>query len=177
MRSPSTVLTVSVTGSPGTTPSQPSARGREHPFDHGVGDERSRGVVHEHDEHVVGDLGEGRANRLGSRRAARDGGDDLAGGELLGEQDRRLLPALGSGDDDRVDPARLVQAAERLGEHGQLTETDERLGPLLTEPLSRPRGDEEGPDAHSAKLGGSGGMSLAAEAVMLVPRQGRRERR
>ncbi len=67
----STRLTVSRSGSPGTTPSTPSASPPSSALEDGVVDERPRGVVHEHDERVVGDLGERVPDGLGARRAAR----------------------------------------------------------------------------------------------------------
>ena len=80
--------------------------------------------------------------------AAGDAGAHLGGAELLGEQDRRLLPLGWSDEHDLVDPAALVEAAERLCEQGEIAEADERLRSVFPEPLSPPAGDEHGPHAH-----------------------------
>src|SRR5207248_9853382 len=80
-------------------------------------------------------------------------GADLRGADLLGEQDRRLLPLGRRNDDDLVDPAALVEPAKRLREQGKLAEAGERLRPVLPEPFSPPCGDEGGPAAHRAPPG------------------------
>ena len=78
----------------------------------------------------------------------------LAAGELLGEQDRRLLPARRGDDHDPVDPVRLVEAAQRLGEERILAELRERLGLFQAEPLTAPGGDEDRPDIYTADTAG-----------------------
>ena len=99
----------------------PALRERgEHAADDLVVDERPGGVVDEHRDGLVRDLRQREAHRLGARRAARDDGAHLAGADLLGEQDRRLLPAGRSRDHDRVDPVGLVEPLHARGQERQL---------------------------------------------------------
>ena len=72
----------------------------------------------------------------------------LAGVELLGEQDGRLLPFLRHDDHDRVDPLGGLEALEALGEKHALPEPRERLRPVAAEPLSAAGRDQDRPGAH-----------------------------
>src|SRR5256712_3415192 len=86
------------------------------------------------------------ANRVGARLAAGDAGAHLAAAELLGQQDRGLLPA-GRGDQhDRIDPLGVIEPAQRLGEERILAELCERLPVIQAESLAAPRCDEDRPD-------------------------------
>ena len=104
--------------------------------------EGPRGIVHEYDEGLLGDVGQRSTHRLGSRRATGDARHDLRRRELLGEKDRRLLPAGRSGDDDCVDPGRAVEPVEALGEQRPPTENGERLRTIDAEPLAGARSEE-----------------------------------
>ncbi len=84
-------------------------------------------------------------DRLRARRASRDAGDDLRGRELLGEEDRRLLPARRRRDDDRVDELAPVEPVEALREQRPPAEGGERLRTVDPEPLARAGGGDERP--------------------------------
>ena len=116
-----------------------------------VVDERAGGVVDEHGDSLVRNLRQREAHGLGARRAARDDGADLAGADLLGEEDRRLLPAGRSRHHDRVDPVGLVEPLHARCEERQLAERDECLGPVRTEALAAPCRGEDRPGGHSAR--------------------------
>src|SRR6185437_14544137 len=109
---------------------------------------RPRRVVDEDRGRVAGHLGDSGPHRVGARRAAGHAGGHLRRAQLLGEQDRRLLPAGRRHQHDRVDPLRSVEAAQRLGEQRKLAEPGKRLRLVVAEPLSPPGGDENGPRAH-----------------------------
>ena len=119
----------------------------EQALDHGMIEQRSRGVVNEHHERLLGHLGESCRDRLGSRGASGDAGDDLRRRELLGEQDRRLLPARRRGDDDRVDELAAIEAVEALGKQRPSAESGERLRTIDTEPLAGAGGGDQRPDS------------------------------
>ena len=85
------------------------------------------------------------AHRLRARRAAGHAGDDLAGADLLGEEDRRLLPPRRHGDDDRVDPVGGVEALERLGEERPVAQVREGFRAVQPEPLAASCCGENGP--------------------------------
>ena len=93
-----------------------------------------------------GHLGERRAHRLGARLAAGDAGGDLAAAELLGEQDRRLLPAGGAAMTIASIQLGRLEPLEALGEQRQPAQLGERLRPVQAEPLAASRGGENGPD-------------------------------
>jgi hypothetical protein len=84
--------------------------------------------VHEDDERVGRHLGEAGAYGVRTGRTARGARVGLAAAELLGEQDRRLLPARRRDDDDPVDPVGVFEAAQRLGEEWVLAELPNALG-------------------------------------------------
>ena len=92
-------------------------------------------------------------SRTDSARVAPPGtaGVDLAAAELLGEQDRRLLPALGRDDHDRVDPVRGLEPLEALGEQRPAAERREGFGPVHAEPLAAACCDEDRPGAHAGR--------------------------
>src|SRR5699024_2061825 len=105
------------------------------------------GVVDEDHRGLVGHVVDARAHRVGARLAAGDAGAHLRRADLLGEQDRRLLPLRRRDDDDRVDPRTFVEPPQRLRQQGQVAEPHEGLRPILPKPLPSPGGDEDGPDA------------------------------
>jgi hypothetical protein len=85
------------------------AQWAEQALDKRVVDERTRGVMYEHDERLVGHLGKRGGHGLRARAATGHAGDDLGGRELLGEKDRRLLPTGRRCDDDRVDEIAAIE--------------------------------------------------------------------
>jgi hypothetical protein len=105
--------------------------------------------VDEHDERVFADLRQRRPHGFCPRYAARDDGDDLGGDELLREQNRRLLPARRSCDDDRVDPVRAVEPREALREQRTAAERSERLRAISTQATACAGCDEERPDVRA----------------------------
>ena len=113
---------------------------------HGMIEQRSRGVVNEHHERLLGHLGESSRDRFGSGGAPGDAGDDLRRGELFGKQDRRLLPARRRGDDDRVDELAAIETADALGQQRAPAESGERLRTIDAEPLARAGGRDQRPD-------------------------------
>jgi len=115
-------------------------------LDHGLIEQRSRGIVNEHHERLFGHLGESCSDRFGSGGASGDTGDDLRRRELFGEQDRRLLPAGRRGDDDRVDELAAIEAVEALGKERTATESGERLRTIDTEPPAGAGGRDQRPD-------------------------------
>src|SRR3954468_10363783 len=88
---------------------------REHPLDHLVGHERARSVVDEDDKRVGRHLGKTRPHRIAPRLAARHARVHLAAALLLGDEDRRLLPARRRDEDDPVNPGTGLEPAQRLG--------------------------------------------------------------
>src|SRR5215210_2581028 len=119
---------------------------REHSLDHFLRQQRARRVVHEHHGRVLGDIGQRQANGLGARGAAGDGGAHLGRRDLLGHEDRGLLPVGRCRDHDRVDPVRGVEPLEALGEQRPAAEARERLRPVGAEPLAATCRSEDGPD-------------------------------
>jgi hypothetical protein len=101
--------------------------------------------VDEHDERFVGNLRERGSHRLGPGRATRDAGDDLRGGQLFGEEDRRFLPARWRGDDDRVDQLAAVETVEALGQERTTAEGGECLRTIDPEPLAEAGGGDQRP--------------------------------
>jgi len=92
--------------------------------------------------------------------------------ELLGEQDRRLLPAPWRDDHDLVNPFAFVEPTQRLCKQRQLAELRERF--RRSSPSARPAGgDEHGqtPDAKALCGGWSllgGGLFAAVVARFVV---------
>ena len=123
------------------------AQRSEQALDHGMIEQRSRRVVNEHHERLLGHLGESGRNRFGSGGAAGDTGDDLRRRELFGEQDRRLLPARRRSDDDRVDELAAIEAVEALGKKRPSAESGERLRTIDAEPLAGAGGRDQRPDS------------------------------
>ena len=149
---PSTRLTVSVSGSAGTTPSAPPARPRSTRSTRSGGRQRPRGVVHQHERGAVGQGVEPLAHRLGPRRPARDRGGDLVRAEVVGQQAGALLPALGHDDDDAVDGRVLLEHLQRRGEQRPPREAHERLRPVGSEALAAAAGHHHGPDGQRLGL-------------------------
>src|SRR3954454_10694795 len=89
---------------------------REHPLDHLVGHQRARRVAEEDDERVARHLGEPRPHRVAPRLAARHARVHLAAAFLLGDEDRRLLPARRRDEDHPVYPRTGLEPAQRLGQ-------------------------------------------------------------
>src|SRR5581483_8656653 len=118
---------------------------REQALDQPVLEERPGRVVDEHDERLSSDPAQPAADRLRPRGAACDDGGHLRGGELLGEQDGRLLPAPGRDHDDRVHPGRQLETLQALSEQRPPCERGERLRAIAAEPSTRARGDEDRP--------------------------------
>src|SRR5205823_14177742 len=77
--------------------------------------------------------------------AAGHGGRHLAAAELLGEEDRRLLPALGCDHDDGVDPVGAFEALQALGEEWPPVQRREGFGTVPAEPLATAGCDEDRP--------------------------------
>ena len=136
---------VSATGKNGHDAVVALAEWREQPLDDGVVHERSRRVVDEHDERLLGNLRERGRHRFRPRGASGDAGDDLRRRELLGEQDRGLLPPRRGGHDDRVDQLAAVQSVEALGEQRAPAEARERLRTIDTEPLAGAGSGDQAP--------------------------------
>ena len=99
------------------------------------------------DRSVVRHLGHADPDRLRSRLAARHAGGHLRGADLLGEQDRRLLPLGRRHEDNRVDPFALVEPPQRLREQGKLTEARRKpsVDPPRAAPLARRRREQPRP--------------------------------
>ena len=146
--SPSTRLTVSAIGRAGNRPVPPVGERRDHPLDHLVRHERARGVVDEHDRRLLGHLGQRCPHRLAAALAAGHRRGDLAGGDLLGDEDARLLPLGRRGDDDPVDPVRGVETLEALGDQRPVVQRRERLGPVQPETVTASCCSQDRPDAH-----------------------------
>ena len=109
-------------------------------------DQRARRVVNEHHERLLGHLGERGRDRLRPRGASGDTRDDLRRRELLGEEDRGLLPARRRGDDDRVDELAAIEPVDALGEQRPPAERGERLRTIDPEPLAGAGGRDQRPD-------------------------------
>ena len=150
---------MSATGSPGTAPSQPSESGAS---TRSITASETSGRAASCTSTTTASSGtSARPARTESARVSPPATHalHLAAAELLGEQDRRLLPARRRDDDDRVDPVRVVEAAQRLGEERILAELRERLRLVQAEPLAAPGGDEDRPDRHCSR-----GYAVAATA-------------
>src|SRR5213078_2065043 len=78
-----------------------------------------------------------------------DAGGDLGAAELLGDEDRRLLPARRGRDHDRVDPIGGLEALEALGQERPATQLRECLRAIPSEPFPAAGGSEDGPDAQA----------------------------
>ncbi len=102
--------------------------------------------MHEDDVRIRIHLRDAEPDRAGAGRSARDAARDLARPDLLGEEDRRLLPLRGNNDDDRVDARTALEPVEALREERPAAERRERLGQVTAQPLAAPGGDEHGPD-------------------------------
>jgi hypothetical protein len=100
----------------------------------------------EHDQRVLGTLSERGRHRLGARRAAGHARDDLGRGELLGEQDRGLLPPRRSRDDDRVDQLAVLQPVDALREKRATAERGKRLRTIDPQPLTGAGCGDQGKD-------------------------------
>ena len=131
---------------------------REQTLDHCIVDERSSRVVDEDDERILRHLCERDPDRLRPGRSPRDHGGHLRRDELLGEKDRRLLPAGRGGDHDRVDPLGGVEPLEALGEERPSSETGERLRSVASQPRAGAGRDEDRPGA-SGFAGGTRGSA------------------
>src|SRR3954447_9736639 len=121
---------------------------RDDPFHDRVVEQGTGGVVHDDNRGVRRNLGDAQAHGVGAGRTTRDAGAHLAAAELLGEQDRGLLPSGRRRNDDRVDPVRRVEARQALREQRLVAQADERLGPICAEPFPATGRSEDGPDAH-----------------------------
>jgi hypothetical protein len=102
--------------------------------------------VNDHDRGVFGHLGEGGDHRGRPRLPSRHDRRHLAGPELLRQNDARLLPTGRSRDNDPIDPVRVFESPERLGNQWQIPESRERLRSIFAQPFSPPCGSEYGPN-------------------------------
>jgi hypothetical protein len=102
--------------------------------------------VNEHHERLLGHLGESRRDRLGPCGTSGDTPDDLRRRQLLGEEDRGLLPARRRGDDDRIDELAAIEAVDALGQQRPSAENGERLRTIDAEPLAGAGGRDQRPD-------------------------------
>ena len=66
--------------------------------------------------------------------------------ELLGEEDRGLLPVGRSRDDDRVDELTAIQAVEAFGQERAAAQCGERLRTIDSEPRAGTGGRDQCPD-------------------------------
>ena len=98
------------------------------------------------DRRLLAHLGDARAHRFGTRLAAWHASADLRTTELLGEENRRLLPAGRSHDHDCVDPLRSLETLEAFGEKRSVAKLRERLRTVYAEPLAAARCRENRPD-------------------------------
>ena len=163
-----TRLTVSATGRPGTAPSKPSASASSRRGTSSGGSSGRAASWTRTTAASVGHLREPDPHRGRAGLAAGDAGGDLRRADLLGEQDRGLLPLRGATTTIAVDPLALVEPPQRLGEERETAEARERLRAVLPEPLAPPCGDEHGPDAHVA-IAASGGWRLRRRASRCRP--------
>src|SRR2546430_457931 len=105
-----------------------------------LGGRRGAGRVVDADHRrVASHLGDARAHGLGARLAAAYTSADLRTTELLGDEDRGLLPAGRSHDHDLVDPVRGLEALEALGKERPFAKLRERLPTVRAEPLAAAR--------------------------------------
>src|SRR6266550_735345 len=104
--------------------------------------------MNEHDRRILWHLRQRARHRLAPRCTARHARAHLAAAEFLGEQDRGLLPAGRSGDNDEVPPVRIVQTLQALGKQRLVTEPRECFRTIGTEPVPATRCSEDCPNAH-----------------------------
>ena len=123
----------------------------DHPLDHFVRDERPRRIVHEDDRRLFGHLGESCADGLAARLTTCHRLGDLAGRDLLGDQDARLLPLGWRRDDDPLDPVGAVEPLERLCDERPVVQGRERLRAVQPETLTTARRRQDRPDAHGGR--------------------------
>ena len=117
----------------------------EHPLDHGVVDERPRGVVDEDDERVVGTSAS--AFRTDSARVAPPV-TTAATFEATSSSARRIVGSSHSGGAATTiasTQSRGVEPLEALGEQRPSRERRERLRPVAAEPRAGAGGDEDRP--------------------------------
>jgi hypothetical protein len=120
--------------------------------DLGVVDERPGGVVHEHEVRRRRQGVERERNRLGAGGAAGDGGGDLAGADVVGDEREALLPALRDGHDDAVDAVVQLERLQRRRDQRPARVARERLRPVGGEPVARAGADDDHPGLERAHV-------------------------